>query len=43
MHTARFMFAEEGYFERDVDKGLSLARRVHPTYSAVFDKACAPR
>ena len=38
MNTSRFMFAEEGYRERDVDKGLSLAQRVHPKYRPVFDK-----
>jgi len=26
--------------EQDMEKGLSLARRVHPKYSPVFDKLC---
>jgi tRNA A37 methylthiotransferase MiaB len=42
MYTNRFMFAKESLSEHDVDKGLSLARRVHPKYSLVFDKICEP-
>ena len=43
MHPSRFIFAEEDLVECDVDTGLSLVRRVHPKYSPVFDKLCAPR
>ena len=38
MHASRSMFAVEGLSERDVKKGLSLARRVHPKYQPAFDK-----
>jgi DNA repair photolyase len=38
MHTSHLMFAKKGISERNTDKGLSLARRVHPKYSPVFDK-----
>lgn len=42
MHTAMkthgLLFAVEGLSERDVDKGLSLAGRVHPKYRPVFDR-----
>jgi len=42
MHTAMkthgLLFTAEGLSERDVDKGLSLAERVHPKYQPVFDK-----
>jgi hypothetical protein len=38
MDTNQLMFAKEGLSECDVDKGLTLAQRVHPKYSPVFDR-----
>lgn len=42
MHTAMkphgLLFAAKGLSERDVDKGLALAGRVHPKYQPVFDR-----
>ncbi len=42
MHTAMkthgLLFAAEGLSKCDVDRGLSLAERVHPKYQPVFDK-----
>ena len=38
MHTSHFLCAEQCLSEHDVEKGLSLARRVHPKYSPAFDK-----
>ena len=38
MKTNRFLFDAECLSERDVDKGLSLAGRVHPKHQPVFDK-----
>ena len=36
------MFAKENISKQEMDTGFSLARRVHPKYSPVFDKLCAP-
>jgi DNA repair photolyase len=42
MHTAMkthgLLFAAKRLSERDADKGLSLAERVHPKYQPVFDR-----
>jgi DNA repair photolyase len=38
MKTHGLLFAAEGLSERDVEKGLSLAGRVHPQYRPVFDE-----
>ena len=38
MKTHGLLFAAEGLSEHDIDKGLSLAGRVHPKYTPVFDK-----
>ena len=38
MRTSRFPLADEGLSKRDMEKGLSLAQRVHPKYQPVFEK-----
>jgi len=38
MERSRLLLAAEGLSERDLNKGLSLARRIHPKYRPVFDK-----
>jgi DNA repair photolyase len=38
MQTCRSMFAGEGLCDRDLEKGLSLAARVHLKYRPVFDE-----
>ncbi len=38
MHKSCQMFIPEGFSERDVEMGLSLAGRVHPKYRPVFEK-----
>jgi DNA repair photolyase len=38
MHIRRSMFAEELLSQDGMDKGLSLAQRVHPKYQPVFEK-----
>ena len=38
MHIRRSMFVEALLSQDDIDKGLSLAQRVHPKYRPVFEK-----
>ncbi len=38
MRTSRFPLADEGLSKRDMEKGLSLAQRIHPKYRPVFEK-----
>jgi hypothetical protein len=38
MCTSRFPLADEGLSKRDMEKGLSLAQRIHLKYRPVFDK-----